>query len=405
MKGNNGIPLVLENRDGQVLRSLSWDAPQLHFIIRARSGRLETHHDLDSFTNTSEAYELIRSVNVADMTGRPIAIGPHVTLRRVQTEDKLQILNSEPILKENDEEFKKSLKASFIAHAALALLGVVFLLTTHFLKEEDPVVKIELSKEMKLSPPKAKVRPQVKPSAKKVVARSKVSPRKAKPVAKRNPKVKPQKIKRKNVSQMGALAALGGSNKGAKGGRGLKLKSALSGPGSGNSAGTKSLGAASAAFAGKGLSANSGGGGKSNLGQVGYGTKGRSGGQSGYGQMNIGGSADGGGYEPAMGGGGSVDGGLAMSQIEAVIQQNIGQIYYCYEKGLQKAPQLQGRVVTDFVINGSGRVGGALIGQSSLRASVVEKCMLQKLRSWKFPKPVGGVDVSVSYPFNLKRAR
>ena len=403
MKANNGIPLVLENREGQVLRSLSWDAPELHFIIRPHSGRLETHQDLDYFTNTSEAFELVRSVNVAELTRRPIAIGPYVTLRRVQSDDNLQIVSSEPILKENDEEFKKSLKASVIAHLALVFLGLAFLLTTNFLKEEDPVVKIELPKEMKLTPPK-QVRPKVKPSSKKVV-RSKVSPRKAKTVANRKAKVRPQKSKRKNVSQMGALAALGGSSKGSKGGRGLKLNSALSGPGSGNSAGTKSLGDASVAFAGKGLSANSGGGGKSNLGQVGYGTKGRSGGQSGYGQMNIGGSADGGGYEPAMTGGGSAEGGLAMSQIEAVIQQNIGQIYYCYEKGLQKAPQLQGRVVTDFVINGSGRVSAALIGQTSLRASMVEKCMLQKLKGWKFPKPVGGVDVSVSYPFNLKRAR
>jgi len=405
MKVNNTISLVLENQNGEVLRSLAWDAPELHFVVSSQTGRLETHHNLDVFSNTSEAYELIRSVNLAELSHRAIPIGQFATLRRVAKDDKLQIVPNESILKENDEEFNKSLKASLIAHLILVFLGAIFLLTTDFIKKEDPLVKIELPKEMKITAPIAQTRPVVKPAKKKIVARKNVSPRKTKVVNNSKAKVRHQKARRKNISQMGALGALGGSSAGAKGGRGLKLNSALTGLGSGNTAGTKSLGDASSAFAGKGLSANSGGGGKSNLGQVGYGTKGRSGGQSGYGQMNIGGSSNGGGYEPAMLGGGSVEGGLEMSQIEAVIQQNIGQIYYCYEKGLQKAPQLQGRVVTDFVINGAGRISVAQVGQTSLKAAQVEGCMLGKLKSWKFPKPVGGVDVSVSYPFNLKRAR
>ncbi|HWU44092.1 MAG TPA: AgmX/PglI C-terminal domain-containing protein, partial [Bdellovibrio sp.] len=75
----------------------------------------------------------------------------------------------------------------------------------------------------------------------------------------------------------------------------------------------------------------------------------------------------------------------------------------CYEKGLQAAPTIGGRVAVDFVIGPAGRITSAKVAQSSLGSRLVESCMLEKMRSWQFPRPVGKVNVDVLYPFELTR--
>jgi hypothetical protein len=97
------------------------------------------------------------------------------------------------------------------------------------------------------------------------------------------------------------------------------------------------------------------------------------------------------------------DGGLDKDQIAAVINRHIGEVIYCYEKGLQVQGGLSGRVGIRWLINGGGIVNGAAVESSSLKNAQVEGCILEHLRGWKFPKPVGGVNVKVSYPFVLKR--
>ncbi len=86
-----------------------------------------------------------------------------------------------------------------------------------------------------------------------------------------------------------------------------------------------------------------------------------------------------------------------------MINRHIGEVIYCYEKGLQVQAGLSGRVGVKFTINGSGIVSVASVASSSINSAQVEGCVLNKLRGWKFPKPVGGVNVKVQYPFVLKR--
>ncbi len=407
MKFLKPIPLVLEDQNGKVLRSFRWDEPEMHLLRVTKTGRLEAHHELNGLKEDGIDYSLLKSVSIETIGSRAIAVSDFAYLRRVSENEKLTIVPNEKVKSSEEEEFHQTLRYSVYAHLLLLLIGLsIFWGKKLFFEKEEVTVKIELPKIQKINVEK-KVKTVAQPVQKKINRKYKVAPKAVKAprsnrVAKRTA-VKP--VPQKNVNQMGALGALGGFSGGKKGAKGLKLNSALSGPGSGDSMGTKSLGHATAAFAGKGIVSNSGGGGATNIGQVGYGTKGRSGGQAGYGQLNIGGSGDGGGYEHPMQGGGAVEGGLEMSQIEAVIQQNIGQIYYCYEKGLQAQPGLNGRVFSEFVINGSGRVQVAQVGRSSLNSASVEKCMMSKIKGWKFPKPHGNVDVNVSYPFTLKRAR
>ncbi len=255
-----------------------------------------------------------------------------------------------------------------------------------------------------------------------------------------------------NEPYMNSIGALGALNsprvKGGNGGRGgLNLQAVGTEPGSGaggrghggfgsNGGGGRGLGGIgtgrgqglSNAMYGRGLIAAPFGDGSPAPGSGGYGTRGKMGGGAqgaGYGTQTIVGSWKGTGPKgdgPAGSGVGNGDpngspyglvdgdddgavvtGGLDMESIREIIYRNMGQIRYCYEQGLQRSPSLSGRVTVKFQIAGSGRVSLANIRHSSVRSMQVESCMVSKIRNWKFPKPQGGVNVAVVYPFNLQR--
>ena len=97
-----------------------------------------------------------------------------------------------------------------------------------------------------------------------------------------------------------------------------------------------------------------------------------------------------------------VEGGLDKEVIAAVIKEHLGQIRYCYERQLSGNPNLLGKVKVRFQIGADGTVGTENIGQSTLKNAVVEECILRRIAKWKFPKPKGGTQVNVSYPFLFK---
>jgi hypothetical protein len=98
-----------------------------------------------------------------------------------------------------------------------------------------------------------------------------------------------------------------------------------------------------------------------------------------------------------------VEGGLDEEQVEQIVARNKGQIAYCYELGLQRNSGIKGRVNAHFEIGPRGLVMVSKIASSSIKSSIVEECIANKIKNWKFPAPVGGVQVSVNYPFLLQR--
>ena len=99
-----------------------------------------------------------------------------------------------------------------------------------------------------------------------------------------------------------------------------------------------------------------------------------------------------------------IDGGLDKAAVDAVVRRNKGQIQYCYERSLQSKPSLAGRVNLRWTIAASGRVSSIGVVSNSLADQNVVNCMMSKVRSWQFPKPVGGVNVKVTqYPFDLRK--
>lgn len=407
-------PLILLDNAGNTTRFINWNSEEIHFIKSSRSARLETKSDIDKKQIQSAYFH--KAFKVSEITEKSKAvISDRVFIKKVAQEELFTFSKSEDLTDKDDQKYRKTLIWSSYAHVAVIFIGfVIWGIQKLFFTEVKPVVEIPITLVPKAVVAKPKV--VVKTSTKKIKQKVKQAnskktnsikaklPNRVATKGKSFSKSQSQSVSaQKNVNKLGALAALGGMTNGNAGHAGLKLDSALKGSGNGNSSGKSSLGRVNTGFAGKGLLSSGRGGNTLSKGPTGYGTKGRSGGRVGYGKQNIGGSSEG--FELPLQGGGSVAGGLEMSQIEAVIRQNIGQIFYCYEKGLQTKPELDGRVVTKFQINGSGNVKFANVGQSSLRSSSVENCMISKIKGWKFPKPYGNVDVNVSYPFTLKRAR
>jgi outer membrane biosynthesis protein TonB len=91
--------------------------------------------------------------------------------------------------------------------------------------------------------------------------------------------------------------------------------------------------------------------------------------------------------------------GLTKDQVGRVIHAHMSEIRYCYEAAMLRSPDVEGRLGVKFVINGAGVVKTTRVGESSLSDTKLDNCVIDRLARWKFPKPLGGVDVAVSYPF------
>jgi TonB family protein len=140
-----------------------------------------------------------------------------------------------------------------------------------------------------------------------------------------------------------------------------------------------------------------GGLGTATYGIAGVSTKGRGGGVSGYGTGGLGAKSR---ATVTPGGEGEeFSGTIDKEAIRKVIRDNQRQIQACYEKALNKNPQLYGKVTLQWDINESGRVSNAGVKSSSLKNSEVENCILSRLRLWKFPEAPSGTVAGVSYPF------
>lgn len=102
---------------------------------------------------------------------------------------------------------------------------------------------------------------------------------------------------------------------------------------------------------------------------------------------------------PRIGGGGTttVSGRLPPEVIQRIVRQNYGRFRMCYEQGLTRNPNLQGRVQVRFAIDREGAVTNVQNGGSDLPDSAVVSCVVNAYYGLSFPKPEGGI-VTVVYP-------
>ena len=83
-----------------------------------------------------------------------------------------------------------------------------------------------------------------------------------------------------------------------------------------------------------------------------------------------------------------------------IVRQNYGRFRMCYEQGLGRNPNLEGRVSARFVIGRDGAVSNASNGGSDLPDSGVVSCVVSAFYGLSFPQPEGGI-VTVVYPIML----
>ncbi|WP_244923676.1 AgmX/PglI C-terminal domain-containing protein [Enhygromyxa salina] len=103
----------------------------------------------------------------------------------------------------------------------------------------------------------------------------------------------------------------------------------------------------------------------------------------------------------AGGPGTELKGALDRDIISRIVRSHLGDVRNCYNQGLAVDPKLQGRVAINFVITGDGTVGSAVVQDDNLSDAAVGRCIAAAVTTWRFPKPRGGGNVIVTYPFNL----
>jgi hypothetical protein len=96
----------------------------------------------------------------------------------------------------------------------------------------------------------------------------------------------------------------------------------------------------------------------------------------------------------------TVSGRLPPEVIQRIVRQNFGRFRMCYEQGLGRNPNLEGRVSARFVIGRDGSVSNVSNGGSDLPDSGVVSCVISAFYGLSFPQPEGGI-VTVVYPIML----
>jgi hypothetical protein len=97
-----------------------------------------------------------------------------------------------------------------------------------------------------------------------------------------------------------------------------------------------------------------------------------------------------------------VSDGYDRETVRRIIRSQMGQIKWCYQKALQREPDLGGKIVLGFLIGPNGATQGPKVVSNNMGTDEVGECIAQKALRWQFPAPPNGAVVKVSYPFLFK---
>jgi Ca-activated chloride channel homolog len=73
-----------------------------------------------------------------------------------------------------------------------------------------------------------------------------------------------------------------------------------------------------------------------------------------------------------------------------VVRRRTGAVKHCYERELKTKPTLAGSLLIDFTISEQGRVLKASVLENTTGDPPLDRCVVSKLKRWRFPKPEGG---------------
>ncbi len=93
-----------------------------------------------------------------------------------------------------------------------------------------------------------------------------------------------------------------------------------------------------------------------------------------------------------------ITGSYDKDQISRVIRAHMKEVRLCYRRGLALNPNLKGRVSIKFMIDGKGKIPGAVVEKSTLTDPRVGDCIAEHMLTWTFRAPICGTSIVV-YPF------
>jgi TonB family protein len=91
-------------------------------------------------------------------------------------------------------------------------------------------------------------------------------------------------------------------------------------------------------------------------------------------------------------------GSLDPDKIREVVSSHRGELLSCYERAALEDPKLLGTCTVRIVVAGDGTVGTASLQGSTLKSVSLGRCLLQVVRTWRFPPPADGKAAAVEYP-------
>jgi Ca-activated chloride channel family protein len=94
--------------------------------------------------------------------------------------------------------------------------------------------------------------------------------------------------------------------------------------------------------------------------------------------------------------------GLSKEDIQSVIKQQIPSIEICYQKAMEKKPNIQGGATFQLLINSKGQVTKVSLLSSKLNDKNLEKCIIQKIKELTFPALEGKDRATVNVSFALR---
>lgn len=95
---------------------------------------------------------------------------------------------------------------------------------------------------------------------------------------------------------------------------------------------------------------------------------------------------------------GTIDAG----EVNGFINARFAQVKACYERRLKHDPMLEGKLDLNIAISVHGEVKSVGVNRDTLRDSQMLECVVQTIKKWSFPKPVGG-GVTIGKTFNFKK--
>jgi TonB family protein len=90
---------------------------------------------------------------------------------------------------------------------------------------------------------------------------------------------------------------------------------------------------------------------------------------------------------------------LNADNVSFVVRHYLPQVRSCYERALKQQDPLSGIVEVKFEVSGEGRVKSSTVNKNSTGHDGLGRCIAAVLKTWKFPRPVGGGSAVFIYPF------